>query len=505
MADDEVPQILLDTPLKTETEEINLPLNKYKDETIALTIETTEGEALFRPVQLIAQAENINQAPGRPDAENVILILIDTLRADHLSMYNSHTRVQTPMLDKLAKESMVFLNPIAQENWTKPSVATVLTGLYPQTHNTKTEKNRLPSSALMISEYMKKMGFITAGFVANGYISGKFGFKRGWDHWTNYVREGKPNRAQFVADDVIKWLDKKPDDKPFFLYIQTIDPHVPYIPPNRYRALYDNEPYKGPVIPRDTAKLLEKVKSGSFKLTPRDKIRLEALYDGEISYHDFHLARIYNALKEKGLLENTLIVVTADHGEEFFDHGKVGHGHSMYNELLHVPLIIRLPGASPVQAKSEYKKDVQLVDILPTIFELSSLEIPDDLEGESLVSILKGKDNRSYLHPGFSDFLNGQRVVKTGRFKLIYRGLKTTVFDLKTDPAETTDLSDTRPVTLSMLRDLLGEQQGRFISSNAASDKPLKRQKKAKIRKSENTVIDAETRQQLKALGYMGD
>ena len=309
------------------------------------------------------------------------------------------------------------------------------------------------------------------------------------------------NRAQAVADDGIAWLEKRPANKPFFLYDHTIDPHVPNIPPNKYRALYDNDPYNGIVEPRGTAKLLERIKGG-LKHTARDKIRLEALYDGEISYHDDHLQRVYDALKQQGLLEDTAFIVTSDHGEEFFEHNSVGHGHSMYQELLHVPLIVQLPGATDFAAPARCDVDVSQTVIMPTVFELTVTECPKDVEGESLVPLLRGEHHVRYPSAAFSEFMDGQRVVRMGRWKLIVRGWRTTVFDLEQDPRETTDLSDLRPVSLAALKDALSLHLGRFDrydNAAAATGTATKARHKAA-----DVVIDSETRKQLEALGYMG-
>ncbi|MCP4197724.1 MAG: sulfatase [Proteobacteria bacterium] len=309
---------------------INMDLNDLSGRMIGMTLRASRGEVILRDVGLFLSHPDGKKAPGKFKARNFVLIVIDTLRADKLALYNDRTRVRTDYLNTLGAEAMVFDKALAPENWTKPSVVSILSGIYPTTHKTQDDRSKLPSSVVIAPEHFKKLGFATAGFVANGYVSRKFGFKRGWDTWTNYVRESKRNRAKYVVDDTIDWLESRPADKPFFLYVHTIDPHVPYIPPQKYWMLYDKGPYTGPVQAAQTAKLLEAVKSGKQTLTDRDKFRLEALYDGEITYHDDHLARLHDALQRMGLLEDTLIVVTSDHGEEFFEHGKVGHGHSLY-------------------------------------------------------------------------------------------------------------------------------------------------------------------------------
>jgi arylsulfatase A-like enzyme len=409
--------------------------------------------------------------------------------------------VRTHTLDEIAAESMVFERALAPENWTKPSVASLLSGLYPDTHQTQDDRDKLPTSVVTVAEHLRSLGFATSGFVANGYVSAKFGFRDGWDAWTNYVREHKANRAQFVMDDVVAWLDGRDREKPFFLYVHTIDPHVPYIPPRKYWSLYDDGPYRGPVQPTKTAKLLEGVKTGRIKLNVRDRIRLEALYDGEITYHDDQLARLKAALARHGLLEDTLLVVTSDHGEEFFEHGLVGHGHSLYEELLHVPLVIRLPGAAPGESPSRCDAEVSLTDVLPTACEILGVECPGGVEGRSLADLLKGEGRRPYPEAAFSIFLGGQRAVRMGRHKVIYKGLGPSLYDLLTDPEESTELSGDRPVTLATLRDALGAHLGRFVPRETNGAAPGK---KAPGHRREKAVIDRETERQLKALGYLG-
>src|SRR5262249_38284887 len=150
----------------------------------------------------------------------------------------------------------------------------------------------------------------------------------------------KPTQAEHVFRDALGWIEKNKDGR-FFVYIQTIDPHVPYDPPKQFLDLYDAQPYDGQIRPRMTAELLEQAKRNPPKVTftPRDRQRLEALYDGEVSYHDHELGEFVKRLKQLGLWENTVFVMTSDHGEEFNDHGSWGHGHSLYQELLHVPVL----------------------------------------------------------------------------------------------------------------------------------------------------------------------
>jgi arylsulfatase A-like enzyme len=181
----------------------------------------------------------------------------------------------------------------------------------------------------------------------------------------------------------LEWLDSRPQDKPFFLYVHTIDPHVPYKPPEHFLNMYDSAPYSGVVDFKRDGTLLENIKIGRTKLNARDKEHLVALYDAEISYHDAHFASMIEGLERRGLSDNTMIVITADHGEEFWDHGSVGHGHSVYDELLHVPLVVKVPGIT--QQTTAVTDAVGLVDVLPTVLDVLGQPVPDHLAGHSFL------------------------------------------------------------------------------------------------------------------------
>ncbi len=437
---------------------------------------------------------------GTTVPKNVIVLLIDTQRADKFHAFNPNTRVKTPTIDMLAKEGTIFESTQAPENWTKPSCASVLTGLHPQTHRQKFDDSVLPASVTMLSEQLKAQGMTTAIFSANGYVSDKFGFKQGWDYYTNYIREEKGTTAAVVFNDAAKWVEAN-KAKPFFTYIQTIDPHVPYDPPEEDRKLYDPNPYDGPIKPRLTPDLLEKAKRvpPAVTFTARDKEYIKGLYDGEVTYHDVQLGKFIERLKAAGVWGETLLVVTADHGEELEDHGSWGHGHSVYQELLHVPLVFHLPGRVPQGARID--STVSSYDVPATVLDLlGKSDIPDD-EGHSLVPFF---DGRLPSHPlvGFSDFQDDRRVVRAGRYKYIVRGnLTATLFDLEKDPGELAPLdSHAVPIAQAYCRAVLGQFLGArdrrdwYLMNQQARSAPLKQ---------ENAIMDDATKAQLKALGYV--
>ena len=458
-------------------------------------------------IELAAESDSVLVSPrvivpsAKPSAltkpvRNVLVYLIDTLRADHLKPFNEKTRVRTPGLDELVgKGSAIFTAAHTQENWTKPSVATLLSSLYPWEHHAVTTEAVVPEGVDLMPEVLDQFGFHSGAFIANGYVSDKFGFKQGWDTWRNYIREGRPNRAKFLAADVLEWLDQRPKQLPFFLYVHAIDPHVPYKPTAEFLNIYDPEPYQGVVDFDGDNTLLEKIKIGSIRLNARDKVHLEALYDSEISYHDVHFASILQGLEKRGLSDDTMVVLVADHGEEFWDHGSVGHGHSVYEELLHIPMVIRIPSltTAPVRITSSSG----LVDVLPTVIDAMGLKVPEGVSGRSLLPELRG-DSLDAPRVTVSGFMDGWRTAVVGHNKLIQRTEKrVTLHHLASDPHEQTDRAPEAPITVRYLRGQLGLM--------LAQSEPLASEGSGKKRhSSERTTIDKETEAQLRALGYVG-
>jgi arylsulfatase A-like enzyme len=431
-------------------------------------------------------------------AKNVVVLVIDTLRADKLRPFNPKTRVEAPNVDRFASEGVVFELAQSPENWTKPSVASILTGLHPQTHQQKTGEAALPESAVLLSEHLKDSGFSTGSFIANGYVSDRFGFDQGWDDYTNYIREGGSTEAKDVFEAAGSWIEAHKDER-FFAYIQTIDPHVPYDPPGEYVRMYDPSEYDGQVRPRMTGDLLEKAKRKPPEVVfdARDKRRIEALHDGEITQHDHFFGVFLERLAALGLSDDTLIVVTSDHGEEFNDHGSWGHGHSVYQELLHVPLMFRLPNRLPAGAK--VADAVSTLDLSATVTELLGVPPMAHNEGHELVSLMVGEP-RTQPTVAFSDFQDDRRVITTGRWKLILRGnLTSTMFDLVTDPGEKVQLDASAfPIGRRYARMLLGQ----FLGATNRGDWLSADQKGGTQLRRENAEMDDTIRDQLRALGY---
>jgi choline-sulfatase len=442
---------------------------------------------------------------GSEKKKNVVVVLIDTLRADKLTAY-AKTRVKTPAFGKFVKESTLFERCQAPSNWTKPSCATVLTGLYPDTHKVRGHASRVGSSIKLASEIFRGMGFGTGAFIANGYLAKEFGFDRGWTEYVNFIRENKNTDAENVYKQSLDFIAAN-KEKPFFTYIQTIDPHVPYDPPDEDLKLYDGQAYDGPVRSRSTGNLLEDFKRKKVELNARDRRRLEALYDGEITYHDRHFGHFLDGLNQLGVLDDTIVVVCSDHGEEFFDHESVGHGHSLFQELIHVPLVIRAPGVVP--AGKRLANNVGLSDILPTVLAATGVPVPKGMEGTDLLPVANGEvpDPMNAAFASFfseADDRNLSWAVRKGDFKLKMRGpARTYLYNLNNDPRERVDVDVRYPLALRALRIALGQFIGapdkRHWNSQMVAAQVVGKPKA----REEEAEMPEDLRQQLRALGYM--
>ena len=437
-----------------------------------------------RPVALSAQ--------NRP--QNVIYILIDTARQDVFRPFNPNTHVKTPAFDAFVGHTVLFENAYANAPWTKPSIATLWSGLYPSTHATQGKGSVLPGSVPVLFEHLQKNKVETAGFIANGYVSDKFGFRRGFDTYRNYIREDRNYDAEAVYADALSWL-KKPHDKPWFLYIQTIDPHVPYAVPAAYKKMYYPDTYKGGLGPSVSGYETKKWLDGKLELTADDKTYIRALYDAEVSYHDHFFGIFFEQVEAMGLLDHTLVVVSNDHGEELFEHGKTGHGHSLYEELIRSPLLLRYPKLLPAGAR--VTEPVELVDLAPTMLRMLGLPAMPGTEGASLLDVVAG-GRRQASDYAVAEYRGHTRAVRFGPYKLIVGQGGTRLFDLSADPGEKQNLAGARAVARRGCEVRLYEALG-IPGKDARLNKPRKRRR----HQASSTKVDGKLRKQLEALGYI--
>ncbi len=342
----------------------------------------------------------------------IFLVLIDTLRADHLSVYG-YGKPTSPNMDAVASQGTTYTRAFSQAPWTRPSCGSLLTSRYPPEIGLRGIWSPLPSSIPILPQFMKVEGYSTAGIVSSVHLSAQYGFDKGWDVLdigTTYLRwtgartplarlrliprtEYYPRyNAEELTDRAIQWIDAPTNSsQPIFMYLHYSDPHGPYKPPSnhdRWRAFSDESTrtlVKPPHWPPEKGEVFSQIQKNA----------LMARYDAEISFFDYHFGRFLAHLKERGLYKDALLIITADHGEEFEDHSGWGHGHTLYNELLHVPLIIKYPDGLKQDRESFRHEIVGLIDIIPTIRDVIGAEWPaSGFRGQSLLTPMKSQAPR---------------------------------------------------------------------------------------------------------------
>lgn len=438
-------------------------------------------------------------APLSTDARNVIMIVIDTARADAFGAIapegpsSADYDVQTPSYDAIARESTAFVNTYNNENWTKPSVATILSGLYPITHGTRFVKHQLPEEVEILPEHLKRHGLTTGAISANKVMGAEYGFVQGWDTFD------RADEAEDFYKKATAWVRDHKDER-FFLYLQPIDPHTPYQVPNEYSGLYYDGHYQGSLGHLIDVFEQDDVQTGKRALSDDDLAWAKAVYYGEITYHDAHMGRFVERLRAMGLLDDTLLIITNDHGEEFYEHKGMGHGWTLYEEMIRAPLIMRFPPAFPEGAR--VKSVVEHVDLARTVTDVLGLPAMGDVEGQSLLSY--GSASPAGLRPPYAlSFARGyieRRAVRVGPWKLIEsdRGDQD-LYRVTTDRLERQDLSDDRPLARRLCEVLMGE-------ALAVPDKRERLKGEALVRRfrARDAVVDEATRAHLEALGYIG-
>jgi arylsulfatase A-like enzyme len=367
--------------------------------------------------------------PGA-EAPLVVLYLVDTLRADHTGVYG-YERPTTPELDAFAEDAVVFDHAIVHASWTKPSVASILTSLLPGQHRAVQLRDALGESNVTLAQRLDEHGWATGAAIANSVIYGaESAFDRGFDSFvglhTDDDRRSKLVDADVVVDAALAW-ERSRQGLPTFLYVHTMDPHVPYTPPVPFDRMFEPHPSDGHPARDPRTDFRE----------PLDRERMVAQYDGEIAYGDREFGRFVETLKGAGVYEDALILFVADHGEEFLDHGRWLHGRSVFDELVRVPLVLKLPGNR--HAGRRVAGQVQGVDIVPTVLEALKLPLPPGLAGQPLQRAIESEGpERPALseisHRGFVAF-----GVRTDKDKFIRRFSPETdelFFDLIEDPGE---------------------------------------------------------------------
>lgn len=446
-------------------------------------------------------------APAAKDL-NVILISYDTLRADRLGIYGYEKRETSPVLDRLAQRGVVFERAVSQASSTFPSHMSLFQSRW---------ASQLSRKSPLLAQVLRRNGFRTAAFTNGGNVSGKLGFERGFD---SYFETRSQSGLEEIFPQFESWLrqnDQEAREEPFFLFLHTYDIHHPYDPPAEYQKLFADG-YEGRITGASTGPLLNKVRKihnfqdfkGEVPLTAADKDHIRALYEADIRHADSYLERLDALLQELGLWDDTLVVFLSDHGEEFWEHGEVLHSFTVYEEMVHVPLVMWLPkddaqdsgatgdagGTRDAGAvgrptgRAEHMRipqQVRLLDVAPTILDVLGIDPPSEMEGESLLPLLAGTGED---RPAVAE-MNLQKAWIEPPLKLIvdHENEELRVYDLVQDPGEqhpTTDGRLPRDLYRSLVQ-RLGRSAARKVSGPAQMDLPE----------------DEELLEQLRSLGYL--
>jgi arylsulfatase A-like enzyme len=450
---------------------------------------------------------------GRPP--NVIVYLVDALRAQHLGTYG-YPRPTSPALDRFAAGATLFTRAFAQASWTRAAVASLFTGREPRRHGVNGRDDALGDDALTLAEVLKGAGYRTAAFVTNGNVGATFGFAQGFDRFALLGEEHSAavhHLADEVNEAVFPWLREHGADGPFLLYVHTTDPHAPYAPREPFRSRFAPA---GGALPPSSAALrgelaalrdsfgrrfpetlslapgslvwMRGLAQSRIPVTPQLVDRLASLYDAEIAANDAAFGAFVDELRRLDLYDDSLILFTADHGEEFHEHGGWEHGRTLYDEVLRIPFVLKLPGQ---QQGSRRDDAAQQIDLLPTVAELLGLRISPGGRGRSLLGPPPG-DGQAPPRSVFSYLdLDGNRLasVVDGCYRLIVRyerhpGVE--LYDLAADPGEEVNLVAGAPVVAEYLESRLATHRGVAVAPQVAPD-----------------ALAPEIRRQLQALGYL--
>lgn len=413
---------------------------------------------------------------------NIVFLMLDTTRASHLGFYG-YERPTSPFLDSLAKENLAFSYALTSSPWTPPAVASMMSGLYvsshglmpPDSREQAAKSTKLNPDLYLLPEVLKDAGYQTAAVSPNPWINATFGFDQGYDKFI-YMARAPADQISAAGKDLIK--EFKETGKPFFLYLHYLDPHQPYDPPAEYRNIYQPLSYA------------EEYSKKSLK-------RID-LYDGEIKYLDDQLKELFDYFKSEGLYEDLMVIIVGDHGEQFKEHGNYGHGNQLFNEEVHIPLIIKT-GSNPVRKTIDYT--VSVVDIYPTVLDVLGVRPSDKLPGVSLLneknlgsrSGVISEIFRKYVQKAFIDY-QGRKIIvgrKDPKLALTPDNLNEYfigVYDRNTDYKEKASLKDTD------LKDELGEELKNSL---------LEIEKYKRDHSAGNAEISEETLRQLESLGYL--
>lgn len=396
---------------------------------------------------------------GNGDIRNVILISLDTLRADHLGCYG-HSRFRTPAIDKLATEGVLFENYVSTAPSTLASHTALMTGSFPHTHGVPRNGFYVSDKNVTLAEVLKEHGFTTAAFIGSFALASIYNLDQGFDVYDERLdmtrrRSASHERlAEDVTDAVLAWLPDHRDDR-LFLFVHYFDAHSSYTPPPPYDRMYrtDSLPIEG--SQKDIKAAREKLKKSGNRAISEVGV-LNALYGGEISYLDEHLGRLFEGLRKSGVWDNSLVILTGDHGETMVEHREwFDHGRQVYDTTIKPPLIVRFPKAK--SGGRRVTNVVSSVDVMPTVLDWLGITGPERMEGATFAAVRNGENLAKHgpvfceaTKPFYKRYENDptwrnqkkMKCIRTERWKLAWLPLENTyeLYDLAADSTEQINL-----------------------------------------------------------------
>lgn len=429
--------------------------------------------------------------PAKP--RNVVLITLDTFRADALGIYGN-TDGLSPHIDAFAGEATVFENAVTTIGTTFPAHASLFTSLYPKDHGVRWNGDSLDDRFTTLSEILAGRGYETAAFVGYRSMLTRGGFQRGFSVHSESPDQPPAQQHWRPGEEVnrlgISWLDDR-SGEPFFLWLHYYETHTPYRLSPYARKKHLSAGYEGPFVQGAEAKALGRL-GKDIPWSPEELAAIRALYDGEVVAVDRRVGEVIAALRNRDLLDSTVVVLTADHGEALGEHHAVGHGFLLCQPVLHVPLVIRVPG---LRAPQRIDTRVSLIDVTPTILDLLGFEVPPGLDGRSLAAGLAGRrlsphryfaEVRGLGDQEFESVPEADRyAVFDGSLKVISDAGSFQAFDLERDPRELEGFAPDSAVTRQ--RELV-----KLVSAYRRS-----------VREAPASELDEEALAELRALGYL--
>lgn len=391
------------------------------------------AEAQLADAALVVPGEEPKITRGEPP-QHVVFIIMDSLRADRVRAFNPKARPEAPTFDKLAETSALFRVNFVQGNESRVSHSSIWTSLYPINHGNLGEKDKLDPKWMTIDEVAKAARMYVAGVSGNGYIRPSKGYGTAWDKYSNHIEEELGLKGQDLFDKGLGWVEAKKE--PWFLYLGTIDTHVSWRAKKPWIEQYDPG-YKGRFEDTFSGEDAAKAATGKITLTEREKDHVRAIYDSNVSYQDDLLRQMIEKLTAAGVWDKTMLIITADHGDEQWEDGKVGHGASSRNQLVHVPLLIHYPPLFP--AGSVYE-GTEVIDITPTLADALGVPADPAWQGASVLPLAHGV-GRGGQQMAMSSMYEGSHTGRIAHWKVRIPGSgKPEVYNLTTDEAELQDL-----------------------------------------------------------------